>query len=176
MIKVRNELIPLNVLALVLVIVVAVFPSNVLRIVLGLPFLLFFPGYTVVAILFPRRERIDAIERVALSFALSITVVPLIGFILNYTPWGIRLEPILYTVASFIFITSIIAWLRRKALPQQGRFGIEFQLKMPGWDGSTRDRVLSIILVITILAALGTLCYVIAAPKVGERFTELPWR
>ena len=35
-----------------------------------------------------------------------------------------------------------------------------------------RDRVLSIILVITIMGALGALGYVIAAPKVGEKFTE----
>ena len=34
------------------------------------------------------------------------------------------------------------------------------------------DRVLSIILVITIMGALGALGYVIATPKVGERFTE----
>jgi len=34
------------------------------------------------------------------------------------------------------------------------------------------NRVLSIILVITITGALGALGYVIAAPKVGERFTE----
>ncbi|MCL0057976.1 DUF1616 domain-containing protein [Dehalococcoidales bacterium] len=34
------------------------------------------------------------------------------------------------------------------------------------------DRVLSIILVITIMGALGALGYIIATPKVGERFTE----
>ena len=66
------------------------------------------------------------LERIALSFAMSIAVVPLLGLILNYTPWGIRLEPILYSVASFILITSIIAWLRQKRLPQAERFGIEF--------------------------------------------------
>ena len=35
-----------------------------------------------------------------------------------------------------------------------------------------RNRVLSIILVITIMGALGALGYVIATPKVGEKFTE----
>ncbi|MEA2085465.1 MAG: DUF1616 domain-containing protein [Chloroflexota bacterium] len=43
---------------------------------------------------------------------------------------------------------------------------------MPGWGGSTWDKVLSVVLVVAILGALGTLGYVIAAPKVGERFTE----
>jgi len=171
-IKARNELIPLNVLVLLLIVVIILLPSNSLRIALGLPFLLFFPGYTLVAALFPKRESLEAIERVALSFGLSIAVVPLIGLLLNYTPWGIRLEPVLYSVTSFIFITSIVAWLRRKGLPEQERFGIKLQWKAPGWGRGALDRVLSIILVVAVLGALGMLGYVIAAPKVGEKFTE----
>ncbi len=68
-----------------LVAIIILFPSNILRIILGLPFLLFFPGYTLVAALFTRKEGMGSIERVALSFGLSIAVVPLIGLILNYT-------------------------------------------------------------------------------------------
>ena len=37
---------------------------------------------------------------------------------------------------------------------------------------SKRDKALSTILGIVILGAIGTLGYVIATPKVGERFTE----
>ena len=125
-IKTRNELVPLNLLVLVLVAAIVLFPSTGFRIALGLPFLVFFPGYTFMAALFPQRGGVGVLERIALSFAMSIAVVPLLGLILNYTPWGIRLEPILYSVASFILITSIIAWLRQKRLPQAERFGIEF--------------------------------------------------
>jgi len=171
-IKIWNELIPLNLLVLVLIVIIILLPSNALRIALGLPFLLFFPGYTLMAALFPKREGMDVIARLALSFGMSIVIVPLIGLILNYTSWGIRLEPVLYSVTSFIFTTSIIAWLRRRRLPEQERFGIEFQLRLPGWGGSAWDKTLSIILVVSILGALGTLGYVIATPKVGERFTE----
>ena len=67
-IRVKNELIPLNLLVIVLVAVIILFPSNILRIILGLPFLLFFPGYTLVAALFTRKEGMSSIERVALSF------------------------------------------------------------------------------------------------------------
>ena len=95
-IRVKNELIPLNLLVIALVAIIILFPSNILRIILGLPFLLFFPGYTLVAALFTKKEGMGSIERVALSFGLSIAVVPLIGLILNYTPWGIRTEPVLY--------------------------------------------------------------------------------
>ena len=171
-IRVKDELIPLNLLVIVLVAIIILFPSNILRIILGLPFLLFFPGYTLVAALFTRKEGMGSVERVALSFGLSIAVVPLIGLILNYTPWGIRTEPVLYSIVSFILITSIIAWLRRGRLPEPERFGTEFQMRLPGWGGGGWDRMLSIILTLTILGALGTLGYAIASPKVGERFTE----
>ena len=170
--RVKDELIPLNLLVIVLVAIIILFPSNIPRIILGLPFLLFFPGYTLLAALFTKREGMGNIERVALSFGLSIAVVPLIGLILNYTRWGIRLEPVLYSVASFILITSIIAWLRRSRLPEPERFGVDFQMRLPGWGGGAWDRVLSVILALTILGALGTLGYAIASPKVGERFTE----
>ena len=170
--RIKDELIPLNLLVFILVVAIVFFSSNVLRIILGIPFLLFFPGYALVAALFPKREGMDGIERIALSFGLSIAVVPLIGLILNYTPLGIRLEPVLYSVASFIFVTSVIAWFRRRRLTAEERFGIEFQGRMPGRGGGRWDRALSIILVITIVGALGTLGYVIAKPRVEERFTE----
>ncbi|MBA7688309.1 hypothetical protein ES703_96788 [subsurface metagenome] len=171
-IRVKNELIPLNLLVIVLVAIIILFPSNILRIILGLPFLLFFPGYALIAALFIKKERMGSIERVALSLGLSVAVVPLIGLVLNYTPWGIRAEPVLYSITSFILITSIIAWFRRRRLPEPERFGIEFQMRLPGWGGGVWDRMLSIILALTILGALGTLGYAIASPKVGERFTE----
>ncbi|MBA7659292.1 hypothetical protein ES703_67269 [subsurface metagenome] len=171
-IRIKDELIPLNLLVILLVAIIILFPSNILRITLGLPFLLFFPGYTLIAALFIKKERLGSVERVALSFGLSVAVVPLIGLILNYTSWGIRTEPVLYSVASFIFITSIIAWLRRRRLPEPERFGIKFQMRLPGWGGGVWDRALSVILTLAILGALGTLGYAIASPKVGERFTE----
>ena len=171
-IRVKDELIPLNVLVIVLVAIIILFPSNILRIILGLPFLFFFPGYTLMAALFTRKEGMGNLERVVLSCGLSAAVVPLTGLILNYTPWGIRLEPVLYCVVSFIVITSIIAWLRRRRLPESERFGIDFQMRLPGWGGGAWDRVLSVILALTILGVLGTLGYAIASPKVGERFTE----
>jgi uncharacterized membrane protein len=72
------------------------------RVALGLIFLLFSPGYSLIAALFPARHSISNIERVALSFGLSIATVPLIGLILNYTPLGIRLWPVTLSVLAFI--------------------------------------------------------------------------
>lgn len=172
-IKLQDELIPLNILGFLLILIIALFPSSVLRIILGLPFILFFPGYTLIAVLFPGKTDLSGIERVALSFGLSIAVVPLIGLILNYTPWGIRLYPILTSVAIFVLTTSAIAWYRRHRLAWGERFAISFNLSLRPWGGqNTLNKVLSILLIAAILGAMGTLGYVIAAPKVGEAFTE----
>ena len=40
------------------------------------------------------------------------------------------------------------------------------------WSRRVWDRVLSSILALAILGALGTLAYILATPRLGERFTE----
>lgn len=171
--KLRDELLPLNILVILLIVIITLFPSSALRVIVGLPFILFFSGYTLIAALFPRKSDLDSIERAALSFGLSLVVVPLIGLILNYTPWGIRLYPMFISVATFIVILSTITWYRRHKLPNGERFTISFNLSFRPWKGkSTLDKVLSVVLVAAILGAIGIVGYVIATPKVGEEFTE----
>ena len=171
-IKFGSGLLLLNLLVIALIMVIILSPSSLFRVILGLPLVLFFPGYALVMALFPERVGLSAIERIALSFGLSIAVAPLIGLILNYTPWGIKLEPVLYSLATFIFIMSVIATLRRVRIPKQARFSIESDLELPRWHGSVFDKVLSVLLIVSILGALGMLGYVLASPKVGESFTE----
>lgn len=171
-IKPRTGLLILNILMALLIITINLFPSSILRIILGLPFVLFFPGYTLMAALFPRQTDLDSITRVALSFGLSIAVVALMGLILNYTPWGIRLESILYSMASFTLVASVSAWFRRRQLTEEERFGIEFRLGMPNWRIGTWNKALSVLLVLAIVGAVGIMSYVTVTPKVGGRFTE----
>jgi len=153
--------------------------ETVFRNILGLPLVLFLPGYALIAALFPAKSDLDGIERTALSFGLSIAVVPLIGLGLNYTPWGIRLLPILISLSVFTLVMCGLAYLRRAKLPEADAFGISFtktalELKAeilekpePGLD-----RALTVILVISILLSVTTLVYVIITPKEGEHFTE----
>ena len=54
-----------------------------LRIFFGSVFVLFVPGFAWSYVFFARKN-IDWIERVALSFGLSIALVPLTGFWLNW--------------------------------------------------------------------------------------------
>jgi uncharacterized membrane protein len=145
------------------------------RIILGLPFTLFILGYVLIFALFPTRKTdsgIDIIERIVLSFGLSIAIVSFILFVLNYTPWGIRLEPVLLSI--FIFIigvgsVAIYRWI--KTIPYE-RFIISVDLSLPKSERKL-DRALTIILAAMIIIAVASLIYVTATPKTGEKFTEL---
>ncbi len=155
-----------------LLIAATFFPfSHALRVVIGVPFCLFFPGYSLVAALFPSKKAMGGIARVALGFGASVAVVALIGLALNYTVWGITLESMVYSITSFTLAMSVLAWIRRR-LEKEERFDIEFQPQIPGWGGTVLNKILSVVLVISVLAALGVLGYAIARPKVGEKFTE----
>jgi uncharacterized membrane protein/LysM repeat protein len=112
--------------------VVLLVPSlEVLRIVLGVPFVLLLPGYCLVAALYPRRNDLEGLERLALSFALSIAVVPLIALALNYSPWGVRLTPILAFVAVFIVLAAVAAAGRRWMLPTEQAFVVTGGVRLP---------------------------------------------
>jgi uncharacterized membrane protein len=168
-----------------------------LRILFGLPLVLFIPGYALIGVLFPEhgtspsadgsteesvgagdRSGIDGIERVALSFGLSIAVVPLLGLVLNFTPWGIRLVPIMISVSVFAIVMSAIAARRRWELPTEERFHVPYQ----AWYHSGReelfspesriDAVLNVVLVLSVLLAVGSVGYAVAVPKQGESFSE----
>jgi hypothetical protein len=80
------------------------FPLVYVRYVLGTVFILLLPGYSLVKALFPTKKEMDSIERLALSIGLSLALVPIVGLILNYTPWGIRLTPI--TLSLFALTTA----------------------------------------------------------------------
>lgn len=163
----------------VLTIYVPYLNESPLRIVFALPVVLFIPGYALIAALFPGKEEIDTLERVALSFGLSIAVVPLIGLALNYTPWGIRLDPIVLSLVLFTVIMVMVAHYRRALLAPEERFTLpvrdwyrEAKTELFSEDQSPLDRALSYILIIAIFAAVITTVYVIVVPKEGEHFTE----
>ncbi|ASJ08363.1 hypothetical protein A3L11_03595 [Thermococcus siculi] len=169
------DLITIIALSILLDLLIFYSPDSLLRKVLGLTFVLFFPGYVFITALFPNRKELDNLERLALSFGLSIAIVPLIGLGLNYTPLGIRLIPILVSLTIFNVVLALAAIYRRaKAfepwIPWITLDRIREELE---WEHSSRiDKALTVFLIIAILASIGTLGYVITHPKPGETFTE----
>ncbi|MBA2869068.1 DUF1616 domain-containing protein [Methanococcus maripaludis] len=150
-------------------------PENPLRVILGLPFVLFFPGYVFINVLFKKENNLENIERFALSFGLSIAIVPLIGLLLNYSPYGIRLIPIMISITLFIILFAIIGIYNRKTIkePWFPQINIEELKNDFEWKTSSKlDKFLTVILIITVLLSIFTLGYVISAPKQNEKFTE----
>ncbi|GAB3411398.1 hypothetical protein GCM10027435_02950 [Haloparvum alkalitolerans] len=204
-----------------------------LRVVFGLAFVLFLPGYAFIAALFPEegespttseaggtaasepdtddgddadgpapvpgtaaaeeataetadtsaddptaRAGIDGIERVALSFGLSIAIVPLIGLVLNFTPWGIRLVPIAVSVSLFTLGCVVVAAVRRWELPPEERFVVPYREwiaagKAEVFEPEDRtDAALNVVLGLSMLLAVGSVGYAVAVPQDGEQFTE----
>ncbi len=172
-IRIKNELLLIDILSLLLIGIILVTPLRTARIILGLALVLFFPGYMLIAALFPKRSDLDPIERGTLSFALSIALVPLIGFILNFTRWGIRLYPILILLTAFIIVMSMVAWIRRTRILPSERFNIILNINFPSWAKESKlVKALTIALISSIIMAMGSFIYVIWIPKSGEKFTE----
>ena len=166
------ELIFIMVLSLLMGLLIE-FTTGPVRIILGAIFLLFFPGYALMAVLFPRKDSMEGVERVVLSFVLSFAIISLTGLALNYTPWGIRLVPMFVALASFICVTSLVALFRRRGLPQSERFEPRLHIKMPSWGPTSRlDMALSIVLVVAVMGAIAALVYVVTAPRAEEHFTD----
>jgi len=145
------------------------------RLVLGSILVAFLPGYSLITALFPRRDDLGVIERVALSFGLSISIVTLLGLILYYSPFGIKLIPVLIVLSTFTISLSFFAWFRRLRLPVEERFRVPLErlFRAEEFLGGTHwDKVLSIILIISIIASSAALVYIIAKPETAERVTE----
>jgi uncharacterized membrane protein len=153
--------------------------DTTLRTVLTLPLILIIPGYCLIAALFPKKGEMDLAERIMLSIGLSLAVVPLIGLGLNFTPWGIRLEPLVISLTLFTWVMIVVTHYRRAILPSEERFRVSFSAilgeiceELLPTGESRVNRLLNGILVLAAIIAIITTACVIVFPKEGERFSE----
>lgn len=167
-----DDLLAIWLATVVLLGLIVLLPESPLRIALGLPFVLFFPGYTLIAALYPRRDDLDGIERLALSLGLSLAVVPLIGLILNYTPWGIRLTPIVAGLTIFIAACSLAAARRRRALHPGERFTADATVVAAALRRLPWRAIAASAAVVALVLFLGFRFGVLGGSRVGETFTE----
>lgn len=170
-IKHTQSLLCVIVIAIALVLIIQFAPDNVFRIILGLPFVLLFPGYALISVLFPEKERLGGVERLALSLGLSLAIIPIMGLIMNYT-FGVNINSALYSLAGFVLLFSIIGIIRQRGLTdaEKHSFTISFE-----WFGrqSILERILSVILVLVACGTIGVLVYTMAVPKTGSEYSEL---
>jgi uncharacterized membrane protein len=153
--------------------------QSFLRVILALPLILIIPGYILMAVLFPDSRDVDAIERIVLSIGTSIVITPLIGLCLNFTPWGIRLDPLIISLTSVIIVLVIIAGIRRTRTSPDVRYTLPvpelcqvIQNQLSLRNGSKRDRILFFLGICAIVMVVLSTILVISLPKPGEKFSE----
>jgi len=144
------------------------------QIIFSLPFILFIPGYILIFILFPTKKNnkgIGFLERIVLSFSLSVVIFPLIGISIKYTQWGMQTISMLLFLLIFIIIAGIVALYRWFKTPAERRFTIHLNISLP----KTKNKLnlfLTITLTVAILISMAILVYIIVTPQTREKFTE----
>ncbi len=84
------------------------FPLIVFRWIAGTFLVIIAPGYAFAYMLFPSRNRLSGLNRIALTIALSLFLVPTVALVLNYTPIGIHSAPM---VALLALISALFLFL-----------------------------------------------------------------
>ena len=88
-----------------------------LNYVLGFVFVAFIPGYCLVNILFATREnKLDRVEEVVLSVALSFGIVGLAGLFLGLSPIGMNFNSIRLSLVGIVLLLASAAYLRKRHL------------------------------------------------------------
>lgn len=147
------------------------------RALLGIPLVLFIPGYILIAAVFPRMDNLGGIERIVLSFGLSIAVSSLLGLLLNFT-FGIRLFQLLLTLSLYIAALIVITAYRRERLPEEDRFYIPlhkiYEIISDEFSPSKSitSRILTVMLILSIAFSAGAIYFAITTTEIGEKFTE----
>lgn len=96
---------------------------------------LYLPGAALIEALYPKKEDLEPLERLALSIGLSLALVPLVGLVLNYTPWGIRLNPV-YASLSLLTLALAVLAVYRKFGYFMMRVETAVPLEISGADGN----------------------------------------
>ncbi|KAB1185155.1 MULTISPECIES: DUF1616 domain-containing protein [Haloferax] len=170
--------------------------STVVRAVFGIPLLVFLPGYAVLLVLFPHtytdtrvarpalvtlnrtRTGITFVERMVLSFGISLALIPTLGIlILSFVP-----QPTTVLVVG-AFTTIIAAGLlageyRRQQLAETDRYDVPvkswFTAVVESFTtGTARTRRLNVVLAAVVVLSVVGFGYALTVPNYGEEYTNL---
>ncbi|MFC6889413.1 DUF1616 domain-containing protein [Halorubrum trueperi] len=166
--------------------------GSFVRVVASVVTLCVLPGYVTVALLFPHvggegtsrgsgsKTRISLRERGALSFGLSVALVPLVALLGSAAGWlsqGFTARGTFALIGAYVAVVGLLAAYRRLRLPVAERFF----LPIGAWTselldgvstGSRAERALTIGLVCSILLAIGAFGFAAATPVQGETYTD----
>ncbi|MGD0450326.1 MAG: DUF1616 domain-containing protein [Candidatus Bathyarchaeia archaeon] len=76
-------------------------------------FIAFLPGYCLVNVLFLGKNRLDFVEEIVLSVALSFGLAGLDGLFLGLSPIGIGFTSIAISLSAIVLVLAVIALIRK---------------------------------------------------------------
>lgn len=193
---------PLDLLVVTLVSIAAVALAfapvgGMAQMLLGGAFIIFCPGYALVSVLLPQRTshipdslstlsyrrsdpvQISSLERVVWSLAVSVILVPFVGFFLHYTQWGIQPPAMILGVGVLTVALAAIAVVRRLQIPADKRFAVAslaLPQRLDGWmrePNNPAQTALNVFLVVGLVVAVAGVGIAAATSTNGERYTEL---
>jgi len=144
---------------------------KLLRIIIGIPYLLFLPGYLILKVLSLYDELKDE-YKLGLSVGVSILILSLISLGLNYTLWGLQKNTV------YIFLMSIIMslvlfnhWKQRHTYSDGNAQLIENAKNF--WNNiNVIQKITIYISLMAIIIIFSLLFYRITTIRSGEKFTE----
>ena len=100
-------------------------PPLFVGVVLAIPLVLIFPGYTLTQALLRKRatDQPGAVDSIAFSLGLSLVIDVVVGFLLNLTPLGLQWQSWSFSLGLLTALFAVLAALLRQKLP--GRIGAD---------------------------------------------------
>jgi uncharacterized membrane protein len=83
------------------------------RYVLSFVFIAFLPGYCLVNVLFLGKNKIDFVEQLVLSVALSFGLTGLVGLFLGLSSIGFNFTSITVSLSILVLVLAVIALVRK---------------------------------------------------------------
>ncbi|MFC3958305.1 DUF1616 domain-containing protein [Halovivax cerinus] len=171
-------------------VVTSVPSSSTLRPLAAVALLLFVPGYSISAVLFPtvsipsseerrgegRLRGISIAERFALAVGLSITVLPVVVVALGLVSVPLTAASIGTTVTSLTVVAVLLGTWRRLRQPAADRFAIRPRRWLGHLTDTPADRrtaMSTVVLVAAIGLAGGVFAYAIVSPTTGSSYSEV---
>ena len=87
------------------------------RYIFSFIFITFIPGYCLVNVLFLGKNKLDIIEELVLSVALSFGLTGLLGLFLGLSPIGITFASVTASLSITVVGLSVIAYIRKLREP-----------------------------------------------------------
>jgi uncharacterized membrane protein len=112
---------------------------RILRILLGILFILLAPGFALQAALFPHPGDLDGVARAAFSFGLSIAANPFILIVLAALNLGTQFVPIAVSHLLILLVCAAVTWLRSRRMPaENAKIGNLRTVIMDWWASQDR--------------------------------------